>query len=132
MQAVQEFYHLEVKNNSSAQLTDLFFRSPRLLAARDLFSFDDGSVVVITKADLDGYDPVKTSHVVRNEMWVDVNLIYQVKIVSEAALTRLSCLWVQCQRQQKISSEKLTSKGGGAAGAPPPQGDINVDIHVFS
>ncbi|KAK6117457.1 hypothetical protein DH2020_048784 [Rehmannia glutinosa] len=129
--AVQEFYHLKVKGSSSSQMTDLLFRSPRLLAARDLFAFDDCSMVVITQSDLDGYDPEKTSVVVRNEIWADLKLIYQVKIVSEAALARLSCLWVHCNRHQKTSSEKLTSDGGGTVGTPPV-GNMDVDIHVFS
>lgn len=131
MQAVQEFYHLKVKDNCSSQLTDLFLRRPRWFAAQDLFSFDDGSVVVITEADLDGYEPGKASDDVRNEIWADVNLIYQVKIVSEAALARLSCLWVRCHRHQKASIKKLTNDGGAAVGAPP-LGNINVDIQVFS
>ncbi|KAI3468996.1 hypothetical protein Pfo_025659 [Paulownia fortunei] len=128
--AVQEFYHLKVKRNSSSQSIDLFYRSPRLLAARDLFAFDDGSMVVITEADLDGYHPGNASDV-RNEIWADVNLICQVKIVSDAALARLSCLWVRCHRHQKTSSEKLTGDGASAVGTPP-LGNINVDIHVFS
>ncbi|KAG8374683.1 hypothetical protein BUALT_Bualt10G0021400 [Buddleja alternifolia] len=121
--AVQEFYHLKVK---CTQLTNLLFRSPKLLSARDLLSFDDGSVVVITKADLDGYDPGNGSNVDRNEIWEDVNLIYQVKIVSEAALSRLSCLWLRYYRQQKSLSEKLTSDGGCADSGPN-----TVDIHLF-
>ncbi|KAK6157942.1 hypothetical protein DH2020_005256 [Rehmannia glutinosa] len=128
--AVQEFYHLKVKGSSSSRLTDLFIRSPRWLAARDIFAFDDCSMVVVTQSDLDGYDPEKTS-VVRNEIWADLNLIYQVKIVSEAALAKLSCLWVHYHGRQKTSSEKLTSDGGGTVGTPPV-GNIDVDIHVFS
>ncbi|KAL7160498.1 hypothetical protein ABFS83_01G099300 [Erythranthe nasuta] len=125
LKAVQEFYHFKVKSNISGELNDIIFRNPRILAARDTSTFDDSSVVVITEEDLVGYDARTTTSssnaVVRNEIWANVNLIYQVKIVGEAALARLSCLWVQCPRQLNNSSEKLTGRE-----------NIDVDIHLFS
>ncbi|KAL2489990.1 putative dual specificity protein phosphatase DSP8 [Forsythia ovata] len=126
--AVQEFYHLKVNTNSSSLLTSLFVSSPRCLAARDILGLDDCSFVVITEVDLDGYDPRNESG---NKARADTNLIYQVKVAGEAALAKLSCLWLRCHSQQKISSEKLKSDGGCAVGARRLQ-NFTLDIHVFS
>ncbi|GER25714.1 protein-tyrosine phosphatase mitochondrial 1 [Striga asiatica] len=90
--AVQEFYLLVVNGGRiSSHTINLSFRSPR---SRDFFSFDDCSMVVITESDLDGYDADNASKFVRNSVWGDVNLVCQVRIVSEAALTGLAYLWV--------------------------------------
>ncbi|CAI9775570.1 unnamed protein product [Fraxinus pennsylvanica] len=109
--AVQEFYHLKMKANSSSQLTGLSL-SPRFLAKQDLFAFDDGSVVVVTETDVDGYVPGNESGIAGNEIWADVNLIYRVKVAGDAALARLSGLWFIWNSRQKISSKKLSSDGG--------------------
>ncbi|KAL2472522.1 putative dual specificity protein phosphatase DSP8 [Abeliophyllum distichum] len=132
--AVQEFYRLKVNTNSSSLLTDLFVSSPRYLAARDILGMDDCSFVVITEVDIDGYDPRSESG---NEARADAkaradaNLIYQVKVAGEAALAKLSCLWLRCHSQQKISSEKLNSDGCYAIGAQRLR-SFTLDIHVFS
>ncbi|CAA0823115.1 Putative dual specificity protein phosphatase DSP8 [Striga hermonthica] len=88
--AVQEFYLLAVSGGCiSSHTINMSFISPR---SRDFFSFDDCSMVVITESDLDGYNADNASELVRNKVWGDVNLVYQVRIVSEAALTGLAYL----------------------------------------
>ncbi|KAL3834990.1 hypothetical protein ACJIZ3_009726 [Penstemon smallii] len=127
--AVQEFYHLKVKGSSPRNLTDLCLRSSRFLGKQELFALDDGSVVVITKEDLNGYDPRNGSDVSGSKIWpADVNLIYRVKIVSESALARLSYLWF---RYQKITNDKSTIDDGCEIDDASPPG-ITWDIHVFT
>ncbi|KAA8522193.1 hypothetical protein F0562_012866 [Nyssa sinensis] len=107
-QAVQEFYHLKVKKTcSSWHMTSLILKTPKFSAAQDLMAFDDGSVVVVSEADLDGYDPSHESGAVRSEKCTDLSLVYGVRVVGQAALARLSCLWFRGHTHQKISSEKL-------------------------
>ncbi|CAN4127656.1 unnamed protein product [Withania somnifera] len=122
-QAVQDFYHLMVKRTySSNPLTSMVSRNSRFLARRNLLAFDDGAVVVITEADLDGYD---SSQVAGSEIWADLNLIYRVRVAGGAALARLSCMWLRCHTDQKIPNQKLT------AGSKQLE-SFTVDIHVFS
>lgn len=124
-QAVEEFYHLMMKRTySCSPLTSLISRSSRFLAGRNLLAFDDGAVVVITEADLDGYDQSLHSRVDGSEIWADLNLIYRVRVAGGAALTRLSCMWFRCH-DQKIPTQKLTAESKQV-------GSFTVDIHVFS
>ncbi|KAK3014395.1 hypothetical protein RJ639_008823 [Escallonia herrerae] len=88
-QAVQEYYHLKVKRApnstspcSSSHMTTLISKAPRFFAAADLFTFDDGSVVVVTKADLDGYDPGQVS----SEIWADLSVVYRVRVAGQATM----------------------------------------------
>ncbi|XP_075103768.1 phosphatidylglycerophosphate phosphatase PTPMT1 [Nicotiana tabacum] len=125
-QAVEEFYHLMVKRTySCSPLTSLISRNSRFLAGRNLLAFDDGAVVVITEADLDGYDHTRDSRVDGSEIWADLNLIYRVRVAGGAALARLSCMWFRCHTDQKIPSQKLTAES-------KQLGSFTVDIHVFS
>lgn len=125
-QAVQEFYHLMVKKTYSCYpLTSVIPRSSRFLARRNLLAFDDGAVVVITEADLDGYDSNLDSRVAGSEIWADLNLIYRVRVASGAALARLSCMWLRCHADQKIPNQKLNAENKQLE-------SFTVDIHVFS
>ncbi|KAL3497549.1 hypothetical protein ACH5RR_040281 [Cinchona calisaya] len=99
-QSVQEFYHLQVKKICAlSSLTNLFFKSPKLFTGRDFLSFDDGAVVVITKADIDGYE---NSGAVRNEIWADLSFIYRIRVAGGTALIKLSCLLLRCHSGQKV------------------------------
>lgn len=120
-----------MKGSCSGPLSGIFIRSPRFFAGRDLFAFDDGSVVVITEADVNGYDSQNGSEVGRNDMLLGVNLIYQVKVVSEAALARLSFLWLRSgtQRQRKIECDKSDMNVGDAARAPPTENSLWTFIY---
>ncbi|KAJ8556449.1 hypothetical protein K7X08_032201 [Anisodus acutangulus] len=125
-QAVEEFYHLMVKKTySSIPLTSMISRSSGFLARRNLLAFDDGAVVVITEADLDGYNSSLDSRVAGSEIWADLNLIYRVRVAGGAALARLSCMWLRCHTDQKIPSQKLTAESKQLE-------SFTVDIHVFS
>ena len=69
MQAVQEFYNLRVKKTfTSSSPMNLVFKPPKLFTGRDLLAFDDGSVVIITNSDLDGYEASQESGPDRNEV----------------------------------------------------------------
>lgn len=97
-QAVEEYYHLKVKKQMQRDiwlgLGGAREAVPRLLpypyAAVDLLRFDDGSVVVITKADVIGYDDDDDDGTIS-----DMNLVWRVRVAGEAALARFaSLLWM--------------------------------------
>lgn len=130
-QAVQEYYHLKMKNAVIYRpMADLITKSPRLAASQDLIAFDDGSVVVITKSDLDGYDSSLESSNVRREIWADLSVVYRVRVAGQAALDRFSCLWLRCHAHQNISCEKLRRESSCSITADH-LGSISVDIRVY-
>ncbi|KAL3833071.1 hypothetical protein ACJIZ3_007807 [Penstemon smallii] len=102
--AVQDYYH-ELKKKPEA---DIFIPSKTL----DLEDFDDNSLVLITESDLDGYEETQ-----------DVNIACRVQFVSQAAISRLSCLWI---RSQKVSTKNLQSSVRNDR-----MESVTVDIHVY-
>ncbi|KAK2981622.1 hypothetical protein RJ640_012904 [Escallonia rubra] len=137
--AVQEYYHFKVKRMPSStsscnpsHMTTWISRAPRFFAAADLFTFDDGSVVVVTKADLDGYESGQVS----SEIWADLSVVYRVRVAGQATMARLSCLWLRCNTQQ-ISSEGLHGESNCSIKADQvgmqadQTGGLSVDIHVY-
>ncbi|XVF13436.1 hypothetical protein REPUB_Repub08aG0207600 [Reevesia pubescens] len=125
-QAVQEFYYLKMrKAGFNSHMADLIFRNSNLAPSRDLVAFDDGSVVVVTDADLDGYDQSLESGAMRSAILADLSVVYRVRVAGQAALARISCLWLRCQAEQKISAQKLASESSCLGGT------ICVDIHVY-
>ena len=126
LQAVQEFYYLKVRKvGFDSHMTDLFLRTSDLAPSRDLVAFDDGSVVVVTEADLDGYDQSLESGAMGSTIWADLSVVYRVRVAGQAALARISCLWLRCQEHQKISAQKLGRESSCMGGT------ISVDIHVY-
>ncbi|XP_022758372.1 putative dual specificity protein phosphatase DSP8 isoform X2 [Durio zibethinus] len=123
--AVQEFYYLKVKVGFNSHWADLIFKTSDLAPSRDLVAFDDGSVVVVTEADLDGYDRSLESVAMRSTIWADLSVVYRVRVAGQAALARISCLWLRCQAHQKISAQKLGRESSCLGGT------ISVDIHVY-
>lgn len=125
-QAVQEYYfHLKVKSTvtSSRNMCSLILKTPCFPTNQDIVAFDDGSVVVVTESDLDGYDQTCESDSGRSELWADLSVVYRVQIAGKSALARLSCLWFRCR---KIS--------GGASSCSimaDRLGRLNVDIHIY-
>ena len=93
-------------------------------------AFDDGSVVLVTEADLEGYDPNHESGAVGSKLWTDLRLVYKIQVGGQAALARLSCLWFRCHSKQ-ISSENLPSEKSGYPIATDQLGVLRVDIHVY-
>ncbi|WCJ25832.1 Phosphatidylglycerophosphate phosphatase PTPMT1 [Euphorbia peplus] len=131
-QAVQEYYNLKVRGcpRMDTTVTDLITRTPRPVRTRDFVAFDDGSVVVVSEADLDGYDPDLGSSVASREIWADLSMVYRVREAGQAALERISCLWFRCQTHQKMLEEQLSTNTSCAIEASR-LGGINVDIHVY-
>lgn len=97
--------------------------SPAML---DASPFDDGSVVLVTESDLDGYDESYESGVVGKNILAESNLACRFQFVSQAAVARLSCLWVRSQTGQKVSQKKLESSMTSSQ-----LQSIGVDIHVY-
>lgn len=123
-QAVQDYYHLKVKKTCSPSYPktcnpSTIMKPLRFFTATDLFAFDDGSVVLVTKADLDGYDSSghEVSALGGGEIWADFKIVYRVRVVGQAALARLSYMWVRCDSQKKNSTDQA--------------GGVSVDIHVY-
>ncbi|CAL5441953.1 unnamed protein product [Camellia sinensis] len=125
-QAVQEFYHHKVKMAYyPSDMANLILTTPKFLAARDLKAFDDSSVVLITEADLDGYDPSHEFSAVGSKIWTDLSLVCRIQGTGHAALAKLSCLWLRCHTQQKVSSENSCRITADQLRV------LSVDIHVF-
>ena len=111
-------------------MANLITKAPRSSASQDLIAFDDGSVVVITKSDLDGYDSSLESSNVGREIWADLSVVYRVRVAGQAALARISCLWLRCHAHQNISGEKLRRESSCSITADH-LGGISVDIHIY-
>ncbi|XWS62029.1 hypothetical protein CRYUN_Cryun07bG0175600 [Craigia yunnanensis] len=125
-QAVQEFYYLKVRKvGFHSHITDLFLRTSDLAPSRNLVAFDDGSVVVVTEADLDGYDQSLESGAMGSTIWADLSVVYRVRVAGQAALARISCLWLRCQAHQKISAQELARESSCLGST------ISLDIHVY-
>ncbi|XAR59646.1 Phosphoprotein phosphatase [Bertholletia excelsa] len=130
-QAVQEFYHLKRKTAyKPSHMIDLMPETAKFPVARELVAFDDGSVVLVTQADLEGYDSNCKSGVVGTKIWTDLDLVYQIQVAGQAALARFSCMLFRYRTRQKTSTEKL--QGESSCSIPPDQvGVLSVDIHVY-
>lgn len=113
-----------------SHMTSLLMKFPASSGSQNLAAFDDGSVVVVTESDLDGYDSSQELSAVGSEIWADLSVVYRVRVASEAALARISCLWLRCRAHQKISGEKL-GRESGCSIRTEPLGSISVDIHVY-
>ncbi|KAF3577096.1 hypothetical protein DY000_02029388 [Brassica cretica] len=113
--AVLEYYHVRVLNTQSS-LTDatsaLIPRNVKQVCSGNVVVFEDGSMVVVTHSDVEGYDDSKRSmNVAGNELWV--------KVVGQAALARISCLCLGLREDHKLSRKNLSMSG------------IRVDISVY-
>lgn len=122
------------ENTSVSQLNNAEVTRPlRLLGAADVFAFDDGSVVLVTNTDLDGYDPNKESSDgdAQGNDWADSSLVYRVRVVGQTALGKLSCMWLPCNTDKMISSEKLCQESRCLIRGSNQVGDVTVNIHVY-
>lgn len=109
---------------------NLIKRAPGSATSPELVPFDDGSVVVVTKSDLEGYEPGMESGDEGSEIWADLSVVYRVRVAGQAALARVSCLWLRCRAHQNYSGEKLGKEGTCSIRADHLRG-ISVDIHVY-
>lgn len=117
-QAVQEYY-VRVKNTDSDVCGDNLSEVFDFPAQKEVAAFDDGSVVLVSESDLDGYDESVESGLTHNEVLLDLNLACKgVQVARQAAISRLSFLWLRYHSTtQKMSTKKLRS--------------IGIDIHVY-
>ncbi|KAI4315220.1 hypothetical protein L6164_028054 [Bauhinia variegata] len=131
-QAVQDYYHLMVRRTvTRAPMANIVVKASEATAAsQGLVTFDDSSVVVVTESDLEGYDPRIHSGTVANKIWTDLSIVYRVRVSGEAALSRISCLWLPYRTHQKISGEEL-SRESGCSLRTSHLDSISVDIQVY-
>lgn len=85
-------------------------------------AFDDGSIVIVTESDLVGYDATHDSGHVGNDSLAELTLACRVQVASQAAITRISCLWLRCHHQKKLL---------GSSVGPDQVGCVTVDISVY-
>ncbi|CAA0842732.1 Putative dual specificity protein phosphatase DSP8 [Striga hermonthica] len=126
-QVVQDYYHEVNKPDTKTYANNLLIDFPTKIVEQD--DFDENSLVVITESDLDGYDEEKnhgSDSTGKKNMLAEVNLACKVHFASQAAISRLSCLWVRCQTGQKVSRKKLSSNVRNGR-----IGTMGVDIHVY-
>ncbi|XP_052211127.1 phosphatidylglycerophosphate phosphatase PTPMT2-like [Diospyros lotus] len=125
-QAVQDYYFHKVKRDESNIDTNISSEKiVGFLAKHNVASFDDASVVMVTESDLDGYDGSRDSGLVGNESLAELSLACRVQFASQAAITRLSCLWLRCY-SQKTSKKKLRSSV-----SVDQLGSIGVNVQVY-
>lgn len=111
----------------SNPMNNFVYKAPRPSGSKDMIAFDDGSVVVITNTDLEGYESsLESTTVVGREIWADLSVVCRVRVVGQAALERISCLWLRCH----ASGEKLQRETSCSIIADHI-GDISVDIRVY-
>lgn len=113
-QAVQKYYHLAVeKSNYSYKLDKSFPTSLTLMSSTQLSTLEESSFVMISKSDLDGYDG-------NNSLWAELSLVYRMQFASQAAIARLSCLWLRCHDDKKrgVESCSLEADQRGMIGLP--------------
>ncbi|XVE74090.1 hypothetical protein DITRI_Ditri11bG0171400 [Diplodiscus trichospermus] len=121
-QAVQDYYLLKVKNNGipgNSSCRMIAKKTLVLPAKPDTAAFDDGSVVVVTESDLDGYEVSFDAGLSAKEMLGEGSLAGRFEFASQAAITRLLCLWLRCHADQKTSRK------------PGPLSSLGIDIRVY-
>ncbi|KAL7203875.1 hypothetical protein ACSBR2_017016 [Camellia fascicularis] len=125
-QAVQNYYFHRVKKLGNICTKISMGETVGFLKKQDLAVFDDGSVVVVTESDLDGYDGSYDSDLVGNsESLAELSLACRVQFASQTAIGRLSCLWLRCYDQ------KLLRKKFGFSVGTDQLRSIGVDIQVY-
>lgn len=137
-QAVQEYYHLKVKKtcgsrntwSSSSSYNPMRISRPlSFVSSTNVFAFDDGSVVLVSEADVDGYDPNHESGAVGGNMWGDLSLVYRVRVAGQSALAKLSYLWLRYETH-KISRDKML-EGSSCLTKADKVANVSVDIHIY-
>ncbi|XWS35616.1 hypothetical protein CRYUN_Cryun20dG0012300 [Craigia yunnanensis] len=121
-QAVREYYLHKVKDNGiPGNSCCVIVKKTLVLPAKyDTAAFDDGSVVVVTESDLDGYDASFDAGVSAKEMLGEGSLAGRFQLASQAAIAKLSGLWLRCRADQKTSRK------------PPGQlSSLGIEIRVY-
>lgn len=125
MQAVLEYYNIKVKKTVNPSCT-VIQKSPSLVAEEDNMAFDDESVVIVTKSDLDGYEAICDSKVSGKATSADLTLASCSKVwfARQAVVARFSRLRLRCNKdssrnklQDSANTDQLES--------------MSVDIQVY-
>ncbi|KAL3537061.1 hypothetical protein ACH5RR_000427 [Cinchona calisaya] len=127
-QAVQNYYR-QVKKTENDDIVMNDNSSTRIIglpAAHDASVFDDGSIVLVTESDLDGYDESQAPCVAGRNVLAKTNLTCRFQFASQAAVTRLSSLWLRSQTRPKVSWKKLRSSMTSSH-----LKSTGFDIHVY-
>ncbi|XP_076958549.1 phosphatidylglycerophosphate phosphatase PTPMT2-like [Bidens hawaiensis] len=132
-QAVEEYYYLKVKkmqfpsnfwSGNSSQSCSTIYRPPRFYpATADVFTFDDGSVVVIAKADLDGYEYDDERRGGGGQIWSGVSLVCRVGV---ATLAKFSSLLHSSNKMSSVSLVTMGDKYPSKASH-----DVSINIHLY-
>lgn len=120
-QAVRDYYHCRMEINFCTGSSS--YKTVGFPAKLDLEPFDDGSVVLVTESDLDGYNESLDSGVACN-MLAELSVACRVQFASQATIARISCIWLRCHAH-KLSRKKLGSSVGS-----DQLGSIGVDMQV--
>ncbi|WOL06234.1 hypothetical protein Cni_G14966 [Canna indica] len=103
--AVEDYYHSRVqKIGKPIHTKDLIVNSPLLLSTGKFVAFDEASFIVVSRSDLDGYDKDDEENNIGNAIWAELRLVYRMQFAGQAALARLSYLWIGCNAREKTSS----------------------------
>lgn len=108
-QAVEDYYRGLSKDGIETFVVNSTKRTPGLPEKACEEELDENSLVLITESDLDGYEENQESG------QSELKLGFRVQFASQAAMARLSCLWLRCHTGQKVSRNEL----------------VGVDIHVY-
>ncbi|KAF2303559.1 hypothetical protein GH714_019150 [Hevea brasiliensis] len=125
-QAVQDYYLLKVKETGSIiarKSIDFLIREE---AKQGTEASDDSTFVVVTDSDLDGYDVGCETVVVNDKMLGELSLACRVQFASQAAISRISCLWLGC-----IANHKPSNKKHGSSLSNDQLRSLTVDIRVY-
>ncbi|XP_059633869.1 phosphatidylglycerophosphate phosphatase PTPMT2-like [Cornus florida] len=116
-QAVQDYYFHRVKKTRSniCVVDNLVEKTIGFPATHELAAFDDDSLVMVTESDLDGYDESHEYGVMGNVM------LAELSFASQAAIARLSCLWLRCHGEKLKNSMSVGTDQLGS----------DVDIRVY-
>ncbi|KAL2513979.1 putative dual specificity protein phosphatase DSP8 [Forsythia ovata] len=108
-QAVQNFYQRSKKLENNICMDSSSNTTLGFPAKANLEDLDDGSMVLVTDTDLEGYEEIPNSGKTGENMLAEANLACRVQFASQAAISRLSCLWLRSHAGQKNS--QLRSMG---------------------
>lgn len=117
-----------MKSCNLNHMTDTLMIPRSFFTGADFFAFDDGSVVLVTNADLDGYDPNKESRGEQRDIWANLSVVYKVRGAGHAALTSLSCLWIRYNNDKKVATKQHQER---KCMMPNQVEGFTVNIHVY-
>ncbi|PIN20684.1 Dual specificity phosphatase [Handroanthus impetiginosus] len=123
-EAVQGYYRGLEKPQAEICADDSPIKTLGFPAKVNSGDFDDNSLVLITESDLDGYEESAYSGIAGQNPLAELNLACKVQFASQAAISRLSCLWLRTG--QKVSAIKLPNPVKNSR-----LGSVGVDIHVY-